>query len=197
MDLWKTWLRQVYIDVVCHDSSTDSGVSSKIRWKPLEIAAYFFHDRGTDVQKSIEGFLSEVLYQILDQEKERFYFAYSVYAKVKTLRQAGSERATVTPGWTQSQLQEAILSIASRTTSHLNLCLFIEALDEHDRNNKKLISTLIAVTEFKENPTFKIRLCVAGRPEIIFKDAFRDYPSFAIHDYTETGFRLCAENRIR
>ena len=164
---------------------------------PWKFAGYFFHDRGTDVQKSIEGFLSEILRQILDQDKEYFYFVYSVYAKVKRLRKAGSERGTVTPGWTQSQLQEAILSIASTTTSHLNLCLFIDALDEHDGNHKQLISTLIALTEFQENPTFKIRLCVAGRPENIFKDAFRDYPSFAIHDYTETDIRLYAEDRIR
>ena len=163
---------------------------------PWKLAGYFFHDRGTDVQKSIEGFLSEVLYQILDQDKEYFYFAYSVYAKVKELRQAGSEKGAVAPGWTQSQLQEAILSIASKTTSHLNLCLFIDALDEHDGNHKELISTLIALTECKENPTFKIRLCIAGRPENIFKDAFRDYPSFAIHDYTETDIRLYAEDRI-
>ena len=164
---------------------------------PWKFAGYFFHDRGTDVQKSIEGFLSEVLYQILDQDKECFYFVYLVYARVKKLRQAGSEKGAVTPGWTQSQLQEAILSIASNTTSHLNLCMFIDALDEHDGNHKELISTLIALSEFKENPVFKIRLCVAGRPENIFKDAFRDYPSFAIHDYTETDIRLYAEDRIR
>ncbi len=164
---------------------------------PWKFAGYFFHDRGTDVQKSIEGFLSEVLYQILDQDKECFYFVYSVYAKVKKVRQAGSEKGAVTSGWTQSQLQEAILSIASKSTSHLNLCLFIDALDEHDGNHKELISTLIALTEFKENPIFKIRLCVAGRPENIFKNAFRDYPSFAIHDYTETDIRLYAEDRIR
>ena len=163
---------------------------------PWKLAGYFFHDRGTDVQKSIEGFLSEILYQILVQDKECFYFVYSVYAKVKKLGQAGSEKGTVTPGWTQSQLQEATLSIASRSTSHLNLCLFIDALDEHDGNHKELISTLIALTEFKENPMFKIRLCVAGRPENVFKDAFRDYPSFAIHDYTETDIRLYAEDRI-
>ena len=164
---------------------------------PWKLAGYFFHDRGTDVQKSIEGFLSEILYQILDQDKEYFYFVYSVYAKVKKLRQEGSEKRAVTPGWTQTQLQEAALSIASKSTSHLNLCLFIDALDEHDGNHKELISTLIALTEFKENPLFRIRLCVAGRPENIFKDAFRDYPSFAIHDYTKTDIRLYAEDRIR
>ena len=162
---------------------------------PWKFAAYFFHDRGTDVQKSIEGFLSEILYQILDQDKESFYFVYSVYAKVKKLRQAG--KGAVTLGWIQSQLQEAILSIASKSTSHLNLCLFIDALDEHDGNHKELISALIALTQFKENPVLKIRLCVAGRPENIFKDAFRYCPSFAIHDYTETDIRLYAEDRIR
>ena len=103
----------------------------------------------------------------------------------------------MTPGWTQSQLQEAILSIASKSTSHLNLCLFIDALDEHDRNHKELISTLIALTEVKESPMFKIRLCVAGRPENVFKDAFRHYPSFAIHNYTQTDIRLYAKDRIR
>ncbi|KAL9627176.1 MAG: hypothetical protein Q9164_007684, partial [Protoblastenia rupestris] len=34
------------------------------------VTGYFFHDRGTEVQKSIEGFLRELLYQILCQRPD-------------------------------------------------------------------------------------------------------------------------------
>ena len=40
------------------------------------IAAYFFHDRGTEVQKSILGFLREILYQTLRQQRSLFPLIY-------------------------------------------------------------------------------------------------------------------------
>lgn len=42
-------------------------------------AAYFFHDRGVGIQKSILGFLQEILYQILRQGKQLFPLVYHIY----------------------------------------------------------------------------------------------------------------------
>ncbi len=172
---------------------------------PWKIAGFFFHDRGTQVQKSIEGFLREILYQLLrhdeqsgnlDQGQELFTIVYSIYANVKRTQRSQREVQSTKTYWTQDSLQKAIQAIASKTTHPLNLCLFVDALDEHNGNHRELISTLTSLTQFEANCAFRLRLCVAGRPENVFKGAFREYPGFAIHSYTTMDIRHYTEDRI-
>lgn len=174
--------------------------------KTWKITGYFFHDRGTEVQKSIVGFLSEILCQILleeqdykiqDQQREIFTIIYSVYADVKRNRLPRINRDQGKLDWDQEHLQEALRLIGSKSTLPFNLCLFIDALDEHHGNHRELISALMEFTQFKENPSFRIRLCIAGRPQNVFKDAFRNYPGFAIHEYTTKDIRFYAHDMIK
>ncbi|KAG8526675.1 uncharacterized protein KY384_008104 [Bacidia gigantensis] len=159
------------------------------------IAGYFFHDRGTEVQKSINGFLREILYQILQQQPDLFTFIYSIWTSVK--RDTHNTERPEVRSWKPSHIKDAIRSIASKSTYPLNLCLFVDALDEHDGKHQELISTLRSLTQCEQNSYFRIRLCVAGRPENVFRTAFSDYPGFAIHDYTTSDIRHYAEDRIR
>lgn len=51
------------------------------------ILGFFFHDRGSHVQKSIEGMLQGVLHQLLSQVPELLPFVYTIYqALVKSQR---------------------------------------------------------------------------------------------------------------
>ena len=172
---------------------------------PWKIAGFFFHDRGTEVQKSIEGFLKEILYQLLLQNEpsrhlncgqELFIIVYSIYADVKRAQRSQGELQSTRTYWTQESLQMAIHAITSKTTYPLNLCLFVDALDEHNGNHRELISTLTSLTHFEANGAFRLRLCVAGRPENVFKGAFREYPGFAIDSYTEEDIRHYAKGRL-
>jgi hypothetical protein len=46
------------------------------------VVGYFFHNRGEMVQKSVAGFLRELLYQILRQRKELSVLIYSLFSKL-------------------------------------------------------------------------------------------------------------------
>ena len=46
---------------------------------PWKIASYFFHDRGSLVQKSVEGLAREILYQILYQDKSIFMSMFEFF----------------------------------------------------------------------------------------------------------------------
>ena len=71
----------------------------------------------------------------------------------------------------------------AQTEVSVNVCIFIDALDEHDGNHSKLIDILHQLS--KNNGMAKIKLCLASRPEPIFQLHFGECPGFAIHDYTE------------
>lgn len=75
--------------------------------------------------------------------------------------------------------------------------MFVDALDEHDGNHRDLISILVEWAQASEAATlFQLRLCVAGRPENVFKIAFRTCPGFAIQDHTTNNIRHYTEDRI-
>jgi len=50
--------------------------------KPWIVAGYFFHDRGKTIQKSVRGFLGELLYQILDRRKDLFYIVLPIFSQL-------------------------------------------------------------------------------------------------------------------
>ena len=172
---------------------------------PWKLVGYFFHDRGVEVQKSILGFLGEILYSVLrasknsvdeDQQQELFTIMYPVHLEVgRRYQSARGGEDDIFP-WDQRDMQEALRLILIKSQQPLNLCLFIDALDEHGGKHRELLEVLLAFTNFCENTLVKIRLCVAGRPENVFKDAFRCFPGFAIHEYTKQDIRHYAEHRI-
>ena len=170
-----------------------------IKTEPWIIAGFFFHDRGSAIQKSIEGLLCEILYQLMTQNKELIRFFYPVYlSEVKPENTAGhfckkalgsrvrdqpSKGAQPQP-WTISSLRNAFLAIARQRQVKINVCLFIDALDEHMGNHRELLKLLIDFTEAAHSETIHIKLCLASRAETVFQDALQDYPGFAIHDHT-------------
>ena len=174
------------------------------------IAAYFFHDRGTEVQKSISGFLREILYQILRQRISLFPLIYPLFRPNRPCSSTsgtGLEGETevilkqkddrINYNWSPSVLQDALISIACKSVNDVNICIFVDALDEHDGNHRDLLSTLDRLTRLTGNNFFRLRLCLAGRQENIFKDAFRDCPGFSIHEFTTGDIRRYTERRIQ
>ena len=153
---------------------------------PWVIAAYFFYDRGTEVQQSISCFLREILYQILHQQKGNFplilesYLASTVGVESKNIE----DKLKLHFKWSLDALQETLLLLASNSTFDINFCIFVDALDEHDGNHRDLLSTLDRLTLLTENPFFRLRLCMAGRQENVFKDAFRNCAGFSIQEHT-------------
>lgn len=160
--------------------------------QPWLITGYFFHDRGTAEQKTVDGFLREILYQMLVQRQDLFALIQDIH---KEQNDAPLEISAT--WWTVERLRQAILDIRTRTTSPLNCCLFVDALDEHDGNHRDLIALLKTLAFMPKSTAFRLRLCVAGRPENIFKDAFNTLPGFAIHQKTIHDIRHYAENRLR
>lgn len=161
------------------------------------------------MQKSILGFLREILYQILRQEQRLFPLIYKFFR-----RQNGELQATARPGvereggrrvfadstkniWCLNIIQDALIAIASTVDCHVNMCIFVDALDEHDGNHRDLLSTLDQLTSLSNNTFFRLRLCMAGRQENIFRVAFWDCPGFAIHELTISDICHYTKGRLK
>ena len=162
------------------------------------VAGFFFHDRGTTVQKSAEGFLREVLHQLIHHQKQLFVLIYSIFARILEQNgQSTNSSRSLADGWTLSVLREALELIGRKSTNEVNVCLFVDALDEHDGNHRELVLILRSIAQLTANPAFRVRLALAGRPENVFKTAFQGCPGFSIHEYTTDDIRHYAEDRIQ
>lgn len=162
------------------------------------VAGFFFHDRGTTMQKSAEGFLREVLYQMIHHQKQLFALIYPIFARIPEHKgHSTNSSQSLADGWTLKVLRDALELIGRKSTSELNICLFVDALDEHYGNHRELVLMLRSIAQLTDNPAFRVRLALAGRPENVFKTAFQGCPGFSIHEYTTDDIRHYAEDRIQ
>ncbi|KIM99764.1 hypothetical protein OIDMADRAFT_200936, partial [Oidiodendron maius Zn] len=155
---------------------------SKSHWI---IAGYFFHDRGSIIQKSVKGLVGELLYQFLKQRKTLFTHVQPIFTGLKLQDE-----------WTMQGLEDALKSIESNITIETNLCIFVDALDENHEDHKLLLGTLNMLRDLTSNKLLRLRLCIAGRPENVFKDAFRSCPGFSIQNYTALDIEKYTKGRL-
>lgn len=131
------------------------------------VAGFFFHDRGSMIQKSIDGLLSKILYQILYQRFELVELILPLYRQnVQTRNRRADSRhpdvsnavsgfspdsaeshKSLSPLWTTVALREALLILVKQNRFPLNFCFFIDALDEYAGSSRTLIELLGEVAE--------------------------------------------------
>jgi hypothetical protein len=126
----------------------------------LVTASFFFWFYGTKMQKSQEGFLQTLLYEIL--------------RKCPNLIQTCvPHRWTNSPQdpWTRSELLEVFGIMKQGLTTSTKFCFFIDGLDEFDGEPRDLLPI---IRDLSNSPNVKI--CVSSRPWQIFKDEFDKHP---------------------
>lgn len=97
-------------------------------------------------------------------------------------------------------LERVLINIAEQRKVGLNICLFIDALDEHsgnyDQNHWRLIEILQGFIAKADGKTVNIMLCLSSRPENIFKDVFKTSPNFQVHLQTNFDVQTYVHGRI-
>jgi hypothetical protein len=154
----------------------------------FELIGFFFHDRGSMIQKTLKGMMQELLFQFLDRFPELFDSISHIYKEMAKTKKV--------PHWTEAGLQDAIYCIANcayteNNRSTKNVCLFIDALDEHSGDNEALLQLLNTLSRIGAPPTsqtalaLNIKVCVASRPWPIFKSRLESCPHFAMDKHTK------------
>ncbi|KAL8760154.1 MAG: hypothetical protein Q9184_003411 [Pyrenodesmia sp. 2 TL-2023] len=156
-------------------------------------SSYFFHDRGSSVQKTLPAMLQELLYWILVDNIALVQYVLPIYL---TLR---AEQKTRRIKWDLANLRAAIINVLGSSTCKVNLCLFLDALDEHHGENEELVKLLWDMADTaRNNPKLmRFKICLASRPWPIFEKSFRKCPQFAIDEHTQGDIKTYTAQRIR
>lgn len=160
----------------------------------LVVVNCYFWYLGSPLQKSVEGLLRTILYQILS--------AYPSVAEVLF----PSRRSFTKTGcielqthWTLEELQTALHSVGDVISRNISgskprrFCMFIDGLDEYSGSHRGLIQLLRSF--IKGGNT---KLCVSSRPWNVFVNEFEnEVPHLFLHELTEGDIRHYVESRLK
>ncbi|KAI1087487.1 hypothetical protein F5B19DRAFT_64893 [Rostrohypoxylon terebratum] len=132
----------------------------------LYIASHFFWSGGTALQRSQEGLLRTLLFQIL---LERLDLVPSVFP-ARWNRMYNHSDTLSDFGWSTKELLDALFSLPSILGPD-RLFILIDGLDEYDGEYDKLLEEIKSLGE-----TSSIKLCISSRPWLDFIDAFEGMP---------------------
>jgi hypothetical protein len=161
------------------------------RWAgsmPLVLASCFFWNPGTKIQKSQEGLLRSLLYQLLQQCNGLFPYVAPERWRAYAL---GSNQFNT---WTDAELLQAFHNLILHS-SDIKFCLFIDGLDEFEGNDtqRKSLVDLFKYLARSEN----IKVCLSSRTWLVFKDAFESNAMLLLEDLTRDDIRRYVEDKLQ
>ena len=152
---------------------------------PLVRASFFFWYPGTLMQKSQNGLLRSILYQILKQEPRLTPVAY----EQDWLEYNGCGKKLLSLN--RTELIHAVTRITAQQAFPLKLCLIIDGLDEYDGDHQEIVTLFEAMA--KSSTT---KILVSSRPWLSFKNAFNAYPKLILQDLTREDIKKYAETML-
>lgn len=153
------------------------------------VASHYFTVYGTPMQRSLEGLLRSLLYDILKQQP----------AFIPKLLPTRWELKLGQPEWTQSELESVLRRVAEETEVPVNICFFIDGLDEYtgDKYTGDHLDICHTLKELSQAPFIKV--CVSSRPWNVFEDALGDSEDSKLymHELTQDDIRNYTACRLR
>lgn len=156
---------------VCDHATTLDALRSWAGSEKLFTASYFFWNAGLPIQKSQNGLLQSLLYQILRA------------CPALTLQMCPLHYAH--EPWTRGELFETLEKIAKQTVLSAKFCFFIDGLDEYEGDDFEVIALLESLTS-----SSSVKICASSRPWNAFMDAFDNSEwKLVLEDLTKNDMR--------
>ena len=124
------------------------------------VLSFFFYNLGTELQKTLLGFLRSLLYQILDRVPNAVFNVVNSFQKWHDTISKPDEEYK----WSLPELERFLMSSLQKILETCSIWLFVDALDEAGRDNA--ISTFSYFRSMLQKPLsadFRIRICFTCR----------------------------------
>ena len=200
---------------IYHNQETATSLSQWAAGKDLVSAAYFLSDGGDKLQKSREGLLRSLLYQLLKANR------HLIPAVFKSLFASSSPIPISFTTW--SKLSAALKSTLDQL-GDTKVCIFIDGLDEYrmiDRMEEYAEKDLhlqydgpseddgwgysvrlqdghreIAMFLRGLSARPNVKVCISSRELVIFEQLFRNFSRVRVHQHTAGAIQQYCERRL-
>ncbi|RSL77245.1 hypothetical protein CEP51_009228 [Fusarium floridanum] len=141
---------------------------------PLDLccASHFFWNQGFPLEKSQEGLLQSLLYQILRQ-----------VPSLALLADSDRPRAE---GWKFKQLKSFFDRITLKTSHSTKFCLFIDGLDEYDGDETHIAELIRSISQSQH-----VKVCISTRPRTAFQNLWP--ADLSMKDFTQNDMKVYVE----
>lgn len=138
---------------------------------------FFFNDRGSPLQKSLDGLLRSILSEIVIRDNRMAALILDVFIHKRDEKRAD---------WTMDDLNRALSAVLQQDLYDVELVLFLDALDEYKGIPEVLSTWLIDIVDQSNQHTSgtRVKICFSSRPWNAFVKTFGHERDFAIHDHT-------------
>ncbi|KAI4263815.1 MAG: hypothetical protein L6R42_001051 [Xanthoria sp. 1 TBL-2021] len=150
--------------------------------KPLVIKFYFWLS-GTEMQRSLKGFLCSVIYQLVHEDKLLIEQLLSGDAGLLSKRNPGD--------WSKKELRTTL--VHSIGLLDRPLCIFLDGLDEFSQDDD-VGQILNLLDDVSKSGTTKI--CVSSRPEPYIAKRMKRYKQLQLQDLTAKDMDLCIRTTL-
>ncbi|KAJ0115843.1 hypothetical protein J7T55_004012 [Diaporthe amygdali] len=155
------------------------------------IANFYFWSLGTELQKTQEGLLRSLLFEVLRQSPD---LMPTVCPDRWRSSQISGARNSLITSWTLSELRETITRLSQANGLSKRFCFFIDGLDEYSGNHLEITKILRELSSSQN-----IKICVSSRPWNVFEDEFGrdDDRKIYIHDLTRGDITKYAQGKLQ
>ena len=150
---------------------------------------YFFWSPGTTLEKSIEGLLRSLLYQILRDLPSLIPLSCEDRSTLVPARDHVDDFEPMAT-WTVRRLRDTFGNVLRQAVTTHRLCIFIDGLDEISGDPDALIA------EITKMPSFAIKVCLSSRPERPYNDTFGSCAKLRLQDLTASDIRAYVADRL-
>ena len=174
--------KSTLMSFLCQDDRTLESLRcwSGNRGKNVLMPKFYFWSGGTQMQKSIEGLLRSLIWQVLRLLPDL------------DITSSAFESRDMIPAWTERRLQTTLQSILQQASSSHLFCLFIDGLDEYEGDQGNLIDFILELAE-----SSAVKVCLSSRPYRVFDQAFGLSAKLRLPDLTHSDIRKVVVDRFR
>ena len=174
--------KSTLMSFLCQDDRT---MESLRRWsgnvsKSVLMPKFYFWSGGTQMQKSIEGLLRSLIWQVLR------------YLPDLDITSSAFESRDMIPAWTARRLQTTLQSILQRSSGSHLFCLFIDGLDEYEGDQGNLIQFILQLVKSSD-----VKVCLSSRPYQVFDRAFGQFARLQLHELTHSDIQKVVVDRFQ
>lgn len=98
--------------------------------------------------------------------------------------------------WTEARLTTCFRLVLEQKHQRLNLCLFIDALDEYGGTPEGIAQFLGDISGYPHPSLTTIKICFSSRPWDAFEKRFANCPTITVHEETREDIRQYCLGRM-
>ena len=162
-------------------------------WLPNVITAKcFLWNSGTKEQRSQEGLLRCLLFEILDQRQDLLQQVFpKQWERIRSLVSRSQDLEI----WSLPALKDAFWRLTRTATECDGMCFFVDGLDECEGNEES--GAHREVGEYLQSVTSPyVKICVSSRPLHVLADISGPFPGLRLQDVTESDIRAYVTDEL-